>query len=62
MGIKQLNKILKRVAPDAIKERSIHEYTHSKIAIDSSILIYKYTQEMVGLELFIYGTIMVLIY
>ena len=42
MGIKQLNKILKRVAPESIKEKSIHEYTYSKIAIDSSILIYKY--------------------
>jgi len=42
MGIKQLNKIIKRVAPTAIKEKSIHEYIHSKIGIDSSILIYKY--------------------
>jgi len=42
MGIRQLNKILKRVAPGAIKEKSIHDYIHSKIAIDSSILIYKY--------------------
>ena len=42
MGIRQLNKILKRVAPSAIIEKSIHCYIHSKIAIDSSILIYKY--------------------
>ncbi len=50
MGIKQLNKILRRVAPDAIKERSIHDYTHSKIAIDSSILIYKYRYAAQGSE------------
>jgi flap endonuclease-1 len=42
MGIRQLNKIIKKVAPTAITERSIHELIHSKIAIDSAILMYKY--------------------
>lgn len=50
MGIKQLNKILKRVAPDSITEKSIHDYTYSKIAIDSSILIYKYRYASQGSE------------
>ena len=42
MGIKGLNKIIKRVAPQALKEKSIYEYRNSRIAIDSSILLYKY--------------------
>lgn len=42
MGIKGLNKIIKRVAPYIIKEKCIYEYTGTKIAIDSSILMYKY--------------------
>ena len=42
MGIRGLNKIIKRVAPHVIKEKSIHGYKYSKIAIDSSILMYKY--------------------
>ena len=42
MGIKGLNKIIKRYAPNVIKEKSIHDYIHSIIAIDSSILLYKY--------------------
>jgi flap endonuclease-1 len=50
MGIKQLNKVLKKVAPSAIKEKSIHEYKHSKIAIDSAILVYKYMHISKGVD------------
>ena len=42
MGIKQLNKIIKKVAPSAITEHDIHEFVNCKIAIDSAILMYKY--------------------
>lgn len=42
MGIKGLNKIIKKVCPHIIKERYINDYRFSKIAIDSSILLYKY--------------------
>ena len=42
MGIRGLNKIIKRVAPHIIREKIIQSYTHSSIAIDSSILLYKY--------------------
>lgn len=42
MGIKGLNKIIKKFAPHLIREKHIGNYVNSKIAIDSSILIYKY--------------------
>ncbi len=42
MGIKGLNKVIRKLAPHIIKEKHIDHYSHSKIAIDSSILIYKY--------------------
>lgn len=42
MGIKGLNKVLKRYAPNATQEKSIYDFSNSKIAIDSGILIYKY--------------------
>lgn len=42
MGIKGLNKIIKKVAPNILKERHVSEYANTKIAIDSSILMYKY--------------------
>lgn len=57
MGIKQLNKIIKRVAPSAIKENSIHDYIYSKIAIDSSILIYKYRYAQCSDDSHIHGFI-----
>lgn len=42
MGINQLNKIIKKYSPNAIIERNIQYYKHKKIALDSSILLYKY--------------------
>ena len=42
MGIRQLNKIINLYSPSAIKEISIDDIIGSKIAIDSSIFIYKY--------------------
>lgn len=42
MGIKGLNKVIRKVAPHIIREKPIGNYKNSKIAIDSSILIYKY--------------------
>lgn len=42
MGIKGLNKIIKKVAPHIVKEKTITDYVGTKIAIDSSILMYKY--------------------
>lgn len=42
MGIKQLNKIIKKYAPRAIREINIQDLRYKKIGIDSSILMYKY--------------------
>tara|TARA_B100000035_G_scaffold315141_1_gene334082 strand:+ start:2552 stop:3499 length:948 start_codon:yes stop_codon:yes gene_type:complete len=42
MGIRGLNTTIKRVAPDAINIFDISKYKNSKIAIDSSILLYKF--------------------
>lgn len=42
MGIRQLNKIIKKYAPNSIKELNIQELRHKIIAIDSAILMYKY--------------------
>lgn len=42
MGIKQLNKIIKKYSPNAIKELSIQQLKGKKIALDSPILLYKY--------------------
>ena len=42
MGIKGLNKVIRKLAPHIIREKHIGNYVNSKIAIDSSILIYKY--------------------
>ena len=42
MGIKQLNKIIKKYAPGSIREIGIHDLKHKTIGIDSAILMYKY--------------------
>ena len=42
MGIRGLNTIIKRVAPDAIKHFDISKYKNCKLAIDCSILLYKF--------------------
>jgi flap endonuclease-1 len=42
MGIKGLNKVIRKLAPHIIREKHIGNYVNSRIAIDSSILIYKY--------------------
>ena len=42
MGIRSLNTVVKKYASDSIKENPIKHYSGTKIAIDCSILIYKY--------------------
>jgi flap endonuclease-1 len=42
MGIKNLNTIIKRYAPNSITNRRISDYTNKKIAIDLSIYLYKF--------------------
>lgn len=42
MGIRSLNTVVKKYASDSIKENPIKNYSGTKIAIDCSILIYKY--------------------
>ena len=59
MGIKSLKKIIKRYAPDAINLN--FSLYNKKIAIDSSILLYKfrytYTQENFHIQGFLYKVI-----
>lgn len=43
MGIKNLNKILKKHCPEGLKEINIKELNGSYIAIDTSIYLYKYS-------------------
>lgn len=42
MGIRGLNTVIKRWAPDAVQTCDISKYKNSKVAIDSSILLYKF--------------------
>jgi len=42
MGIRGLNTIIKKYAPDAIGNFDISKYKNSKVAIDCSILLYKF--------------------
>lgn len=42
MGIKGLNKLIKQYAASAISQKHISEFSGSRIAIDSEILIHKY--------------------
>lgn len=42
MGIRGLNALIKRYAPDAIQVCDISKYKNSKVAIDCSILLYKF--------------------
>ena len=42
MGIRGLNTVIKKWAPDAVKTCDISKYKNSKIAIDCSILLYKF--------------------
>ena len=42
MGIRSLNTLIKKYAPESVTEKSIKQYSGKKIAIDCSILIYKY--------------------
>ena len=42
MGIRGLNNLIKKYAPDAISEKDISLYKGSKVAIDCSILLYKF--------------------
>jgi flap endonuclease-1 len=42
MGIRGLNNLIKKYAPDAISEKEIIFYKGSKVAIDFSILLYKF--------------------
>ena len=42
MGIRGLNMIVKRYSPNSIIEKNFNEYSNTKMAIDCSILLYKY--------------------
>lgn len=42
MGIRGLNTVIKKWAPDAIQTCDISKYRNSKVAIDCSILLYKF--------------------
>lgn len=42
MGIKNFNKLLKDFAPNSLKEKKITDYKNKKIAIDTSLILYKY--------------------
>lgn len=42
MGIRGLNNIIKKMSPECLSENSIKKYKNSIIAIDCSILIYKF--------------------
>lgn len=42
MGIRGLNNLIKKYAPDAISEKEINLYKGSKVAVDCSILLYKF--------------------
>lgn len=42
MGIRGLNNMIKKIAPNCITENSIEKYKNSIVAIDCSILIYKF--------------------
>jgi len=42
MGIRSLNTLVKKYSPESISEKSIKQYSGTKVAIDCSILIYKY--------------------
>lgn len=42
MGIRGLNTVIKRMAPDAIKSYDISKYKNCRVAIDCSILLYKF--------------------
>ena len=42
MGIKNINTILKKYAPDGIKRRNLSTYKYKKIAIDISIYLYRF--------------------
>ena len=50
MGIRGLNTTIKRMAPEAIMEKNFTEYKDTKMAIDCSILLYKYRYLAVGSE------------
>ena len=42
MGIRGLNTIIKKYSPDSVKDISIKDIANSKVAIDCSILLYKF--------------------
>ena len=42
MGIRSLNTLIKKYSPDSVSEKSSKCYSGKKVAIDCSILIYKY--------------------
>lgn len=42
MGIRGLNSVIKRYAPEAISNNNINNYSGKRMAIDCSILLYKY--------------------
>ena len=42
MGIRGLNTVIKKIAPDAVQIFDISKYRNCKVAIDCSILLYKF--------------------
>jgi len=42
MGIRGLNTIIKKYAPEAIQTNPVSKYRNTKVAIDCSILLYKF--------------------
>jgi flap endonuclease-1 len=42
MGIRSLNTLIKKYSPDSVTEHNVKEYADKVLAIDCSILIYKY--------------------
>ncbi|CAG8736736.1 3237_t:CDS:1, partial [Racocetra fulgida] len=42
MGVKRLNSLLKRYAPDSIAQKTLDQYKHKRLAIDGSIYLRKF--------------------
>ena len=61
MGIKYLNKYLKKECPEEIKQITFWEMRRKKIAIDASIYMYRFAQDD-GLIDGMYQLVMLLLY
>ena len=47
MGIKGLTSLIKKNSPDAIETTNLHKISGSKVAIDSSLFLYKIDRKSV---------------